>query len=165
AVYDKDGVVITAIAVNHGHIWPAVGYRIDYKGRSAVISGDTSKSQNLAKHAKGADLLLHEALNQDMVNVMGEEFEKDGRPRLQKIFHEIQAIHATPVDAAETAEEAGVKTLVLTHLIPPLPSPILYGSFMKGASEKFSGGIVIAEDGMLFSLPAGSEKISRRKIR
>ena len=49
---------------------PAVGYRFDYKGRSVVISGDTVKSANLQHFAQGADLLLHEALNPEMLHAM-----------------------------------------------------------------------------------------------
>jgi ribonuclease Z len=57
-VYKKRGVKITAFEVNHGDaIKPAFGYRIDYKGHSAVISGDT---QNVIKYGTGADLLIHE---------------------------------------------------------------------------------------------------------
>jgi len=60
-VYEKDGVVVTAFAVDHGDlIKPSYGYRIDYDGRAVVISGDTKFDRNLIKAAKGADLVVHE---------------------------------------------------------------------------------------------------------
>ena len=60
-VYEKDGVRVTAFEVNHGdEIKPAYGYRIDYKGRSIVISGDTRFNENVIKYGTGADVLVHE---------------------------------------------------------------------------------------------------------
>lgn len=161
-VWDADGVKVTAFSVDHGKIRPAVGYRFDYKGRSAVISGDTAPSENLVKNAASADVLIHEALNEDMVDAMGAEFAKDGRARLQTIFKEIKAIHTSPVAAAEVAARAKVKALIFSHIIPPVPSPLIEGYFMKGAKEKFSGKIVLGKDGMVISLPADGGAMSIR---
>ncbi len=59
-IYDQDGVKVTAIEVNHGEfIKPAFGYRVDYDGRSVVISGDTKYHPPLAEAAKGVDLFIH----------------------------------------------------------------------------------------------------------
>jgi ribonuclease Z len=59
-VYERNGVVITPFDVDHAPIEPAFGYRIDYRGRSVVLSGDTRFSENLIRRAEGADLLIHE---------------------------------------------------------------------------------------------------------
>ena len=61
-VLETDGVRVSAFRVSHPPVTQAVGYRIDYRGRTVVVSGDTAKSPNLIDHAKGADLLLHDAL-------------------------------------------------------------------------------------------------------
>jgi ribonuclease Z len=66
--FDEDGVVykandlrIIAFTVDHGDaIKPAYGYRIEYRGRVAVISGDTRYNANVLSYGKGADLLVHE---------------------------------------------------------------------------------------------------------
>jgi ribonuclease Z len=59
--YERDGVKITAIEVYHGGLLkPAYGFWIDYRGRSAVISGDTSFSKNLINKSAGTDLVVHE---------------------------------------------------------------------------------------------------------
>jgi ribonuclease Z len=163
-VWEKDGLKVTAFNVDHGKIHPAVGYRFDYKGRSVVISGDTAASQNLAKNAAGADVLIHEALNEEMVDAMGAEFAKDGRDRLKIIFEEIKAIHTSPVAAAEIASAAKVEMLVFSHIIPPVPSSMIEGYFMKGAAERFGGKIVMGKDGLLISLPAGSDAISVKSV-
>ncbi len=53
-VYDKDGVKVIAFTVDHGEaIKPAVGYRIEYKGRAVVISGDTRYDQNVIRYGTG----------------------------------------------------------------------------------------------------------------
>ncbi len=164
-VWDENGVKVTAFNVDHGKIHPAVGYRFDYKGRSVVISGDTAPSDNLVKYAANADILVHEALNEDMIDAMGAAFAKDGRARLQRIFHEIKAIHTSPAAAAEIANRSKVKTLVLSHITPPVPSPLIEGYFMKGAKAKFSGRIVLGKDGQLFSLtPDGAKVTVRSKL-
>jgi ribonuclease Z len=57
-VFDRNGVKVTAFTVDHGPAKPAVGYRIDYKGRSVLISGDTRKHENVVKYGAGVDLLF-----------------------------------------------------------------------------------------------------------
>lgn len=59
-VYEANGVKVTAFLVDHAPIVPAYGFRIDYRGRSVVLSGDTRPSANLVKHSVGVDLLIHE---------------------------------------------------------------------------------------------------------
>ncbi len=59
-VYEANGVKVTAFLVDHGLVAPAYGYRVDYRGRSVVLSGDTKPSDNLVTFASGADLLIHE---------------------------------------------------------------------------------------------------------
>src|SRR6185437_795386 len=66
--FDEDGVIyqandlsIIAFTVDHGDaIKPAYGYRIEYRGRAAVISGDTRYNANVLRYGAGADLLVHE---------------------------------------------------------------------------------------------------------
>ncbi len=62
-VYQNNGVLVSAFLVDHDPVSPALGYRIDYAGRSVVISGDTKPSANLVKYAQGVDLLIHEVFN------------------------------------------------------------------------------------------------------
>ena len=76
-------------------------------------------------------------------------------------MHDIQDYHASPEEAAESAQIAGAKMLVLSHLVPPLPAEYLYPAFLGDAESRFDGPIVVGEDGMLFSLPAGDEEINQ----
>jgi ribonuclease Z len=163
-VYDDGGVTVTAFRVDHTPVEPAVGYRFNYEGRSVVISGDTAKSDSLIAAAKGADLLVNEALQPAMVKAMTKALKAKGINNTAQITHDILDYHASPEEAAESAKAAGVKQLVLSHIVPPLPSAFFYPAFLGDAAKRFSGPIVVGEDGMLFSLPAGSKDISQRDL-
>lgn len=151
---DEGDLQITAFLVNHSPVEPAYGFRIDYKGRSAVISGDTVYSDNLVSVARDADILFHEALNPEMVAAMSQAAGEAGAASLSKVFADILDYHASPVDAARAAEAAGVERLVIYHIVPPLPSRVLYPYFLKGTSAVYGGKVDVGEDGMLYSLPA-----------
>jgi ribonuclease Z len=154
AIMLKDGdLTVTAIEVNHSPIEPAYAYRFDYKGRSVVISGDTSKHLGLAENAKGADVLIHEAQAKHIVAQMIAASTEAKQPRLNKIFNDIQDYHASPVEAAEIANIAGAKLLVLTHFTPPPNNPLVGWSFQRGVGAVRPKGVVMAEDGMLIVLP------------
>ena len=66
-VFDQQGVKVTAFLVDHSPVAPAFGYRVDYRGHSAVLSGDTRVSENLIRFAQGVDVLVHEVLDAETV--------------------------------------------------------------------------------------------------
>lgn len=160
-IYQADGLTITAFPVDHRPVQPAVGYRFDYKGRSVVISGDTAPSKSLEAAAKGADLLIHEALQPDMVKTLGKQLTARGRPQTGQIMLDILDYHATPAQAADSAKAAGVRMLVLSHIVPPYPMRYLDAAFLGDAKARFSGPVIVGEDGDYFLLPAGSSEIKR----
>lgn len=164
-VYDEGGVRIAAFTVNHGPVRPAFGYRIDYNGRSIVISGDTARSPNLVRAAQGADLLIHEALAPNLVGVMERESAAQDLGGVAHIFHDIPDYHTSPADAADEAAEAQVGALALTHLIPPLPVSILEGPFLGDARSRFGGPLWIMRDGDIIVLPANGGVERRNTLR
>lgn len=135
AYEDKD-VRVTAFRVDHSPVEHAFGYRFDAGGRVIVISGDTRPSPNLVKHAKGADVLVHEAY-------LGEHFDRVDTP---EVAARLKAYHTSAEEAGQVAEAAGVKLLVLTHLIPGGPEQ----TFLERASRFFKGRIVVGRDLMRF---------------
>jgi ribonuclease Z len=157
-VYDQGGVKITVIRVNHAPISPAFGYRIDYKGRSIALSGDTVYSPSFVAASKGADLMLHEALNKAMISALGAKLAERGQANNAQIMHDIQNYHASPEDAARSAKEAGVRELVLYHLVPAPPARLIEPLFLVGAPKIFAN-VRLANDGMLVHLPAGSTAV------
>ncbi|WP_310497976.1 MBL fold metallo-hydrolase [Sandarakinorhabdus sp.] len=163
-VWNRDGLVITAIAVNHRPVSPAYGYRFDYKGRSVVLSGDTAPSVVVTSAAKGADLLVHEALQPRLVALLTKALAARGAGNTAQITRDITDYHTTPEAAADIAQKAGVKQLVLSHIVPPIPSSLFDAAFLGDAPSRFSGDIVVGRDGMMFSLTAGSTAIAARTL-
>ena len=164
-IVDEGDLKITLIGVQHEPVHPAFGFRIDYKDRSLAISGDTTYSPSFIAAAKGADVMFHEALEPDMVRQMGEMAAARGQANVGKIMMDILDYHASPVDAARAASEAGAGMLVIYHIVPPLPSNLLNAAFLGDAPKAFSGPIRVGEDGLLISLPAGSDSIKESLIR
>lgn len=152
-VLEQGGLKVSLFPVTHKPIEPAVGYRFDYKGRSLVISGDTIKDPNLIAAARGADLLAHEAQNQEMVARIEAAAQALGRPRMQKVMGDIPSYHTSPVEAAQAANEAGVETLLLYHLTPPPPNPVAEAVFLRGVAATRPEGVLLARDGMVIELP------------
>jgi hypothetical protein len=107
--------------VDHDPVRPALGFRVDYRGRSLVVSGDTVKSDAVAEHAQQVDLLVHEALSPELVMIMNDAAEATGNAGMAKIALDILDYHASPVQAAETARDAEVGHLLFYHIVPALP--------------------------------------------
>jgi ribonuclease Z len=157
-VYNDGDLTIEALTVDHAPVDPAVGYRFTYKDRSLLITGDSSKSPHIETFAKGVDLLVHDALAPNLVGMMNEAAKKTGNTVVAKVALDIPDYHASPVEAAETARDAGVGHLLYYHIVPPLVIPGQKTLFLDGAWEIFSD-YTIGQDGTAFSLPAGSDEI------
>jgi len=158
-VFEADGLRVIAFAVDHAPVAPAYGYRFEYRGRSAVVSGDTRKSANLIEHARGTDLLVHEALARRMIEPVTEYARNNGLTRWAKLTSDVVTYHTTPLEAAEVAKAADVHMLVFTHIVPPLTNFVARRMFLRGVSDAWNGRIILGEDGMHFTLAPGSESV------
>ncbi len=160
----EDGdLKVTAFEVDHDPIRPAVGYRFDWKGRSAVISGDTAMTANLIENAKGADVLLAESLSGALVSMAQRQMAAAGNTRVAKIMGDIPDYHVSPVDAAKMANEAGVKLLVFTHHIPS--AQVNLPAYFAGVVQvRAADQWVIGWDGLRLDLPAGSRDIKQGEL-
>jgi ribonuclease Z len=157
-VYDKDGLVAQMIRVNHSPVDPAVAYLFTYKGRSALVSGDTVKSANLQHFAEGVDLLVHEGLSPRLVQQMNRAAARAGNEVAARITADIPDYHTTPVEAAEIARDAHVGHLLFYHVVPPTPLPGLKAAWLTGVDDVFER-YTLGENGTGFSLPADSSDI------
>jgi ribonuclease Z len=136
-VYQDDDVTITAFEVDHPPVKPAFGYRFAAKGKVVVISGDTRASENLIKHARGADVLVHEVY-------LPEHFDDVDRPT---VAARLKRYHTSAEEAGEVAQKAGVKLLVLTHVIG---TEYAEEEFLRRAQRHFKGRVVVGRDLMRF---------------
>lgn len=160
-----DGVLrITAIEVNHAPIEPAYAYRFDYRGRSVVVTGDLKDHPPLVAAAKGADVLISEAIAVNQTRSLGTAATSAGRTGTAAIMHDIEDYHITPEQAARIANEAGVKLLVFYHLLPSPDALIPRRLFAAGVNDVRPGGWTIASDGGLYTLPFGSTEVEIGRI-
>ncbi|MBI1402040.1 MAG: MBL fold metallo-hydrolase [Porphyrobacter sp.] len=161
----RDGdLTVTAIRVSHDPVKDAYGYRIDYKGRSVALSGDTAFDPAFARAAQGVDVIFHETLDVELVGMMRKAAQRNGAAPIAKVLSDIPGYHTDPVDAARIAALAKARMLVFYHIIPPLPVPGAEAIFLEGTDKAFSGDIRLGRDGDLVSLPAGSKAIEYRNV-
>jgi ribonuclease Z len=143
-VYVRGDLRITAFTVDHGDaIKPAYGYRIDYQGRVAVISGDTRYNENVVRYAEGADLLIHE--------VAMARPELLGDPHIQRIVNH----HTSPQDAGLVFARTKPKLAALTHLVmlasPTVGAPSV-DELIAAVRETYDGPLEVGEDLMSFDI-------------
>jgi ribonuclease Z len=143
-IYRKNGVKVIAFEVDHGDvIKPAYGYRIEYGGRSVVISGDTRFNENVIKHGLGADLLIHEVAI--------------ARPELmtEAYIQRIMAHHTTAREAGIVFARARPKLAVYTHLVflasKEVPQATV-ADLVAETRQTYSGSLEVGEDLMCFEI-------------
>ena len=153
-VYEKDGVKVIAFEVDHGAaIKPAYGYRIEYKGHAAVISGDTRFSENVIKYGTGVDLLIHEVAI--------------ARPELMSnLFAQfIIAHHTSPHDCGRVFAQAKPKLAAYTHLVflsnEKVPEATL-DDLVAQTRETYSGPLEVGEDLTSFEI---GETVTVRRVK
>jgi len=157
-IIDEDGLVVTAFKVVHDPVEPALGYRFDYKGRSLVISGDTSYSKNLIENSRDADVLFHEAQANHMINIIRDFNLQRGADLNAKLMEDIITYHTTPVEAAEIANLANVKHLIFYHLTPAPRNYITEIIFLRGIDEVRQEW-TLSNDGTMVVLPVESDEV------
>ena len=148
-VMQDDNVKVSAIVVEHPPVKPALGYRFDFRDRSIAFSGDTAPLDAVAEMAKGADVLVHETMYVPAVeNYIKDQIAK-GRPvKFEAFMAHMKADHTPSEDVGRIAQEAGVKTLVLSHLTPAIDS-ITDETWRAPAAKYFKGEIIVGRDLMV----------------
>jgi ribonuclease Z len=134
AVLDDGGVRIVAAASDHRPVEPTLAYRIEHDGHAVVIAGDSVPCTGLDELCAGADVYVQTVLRDDLVRLVP----------AQRFVDTID-YHSTVEQAAQTAERAGVHTLVLTHQIPS-PAPGSQEEWLGIATRVFGGRVVFGED-------------------
>jgi ribonuclease BN (tRNA processing enzyme) len=140
-VMQDENVKVTAALVHHPPVTPAFGYRFDAPGRSIVISGDTAPCDSLITLAQGADVLVHDALY-----VPGVDRLVAGVSNATSLKQSIMSHHTSAEDAGRVAQAAGVKTLVLSHLVPAEDPEVTDQMWIDAARTHFQGSIILGTD-------------------
>ena len=136
-VFRDATVTVSCTAVDHYTVRPALAYRFDTPTRSIVISGDTTCSDALVDLARDADLLIHEAMYADGIDQLA-----SGNTSLRE--HLLRS-HSTTEQVGMVAARAGVKKLVLSHLVPAFPT-ITDEMWLTGVRKYFSGEAIVGRD-------------------
>jgi len=140
-VMSDENVKVTSTLVDHPLVSPAFAYRFDAADRSIVISGDTARSDNLVALARGADVLVHEAMWLPAIDQILAR-----NPNASSLKKHLLDSHTAVEDCGKVAAAAEVKTLVLSHLVPGGDASITDQMWMDAAGKHFHGRIVVGKD-------------------
>lgn len=141
AVMSDDNLKVTATLVDHPPVVPAFAYRFDAADRSIVISGDTAPSDDLVRLARGADVLVHSVMYPAAIDRLVSRV-----PNAAALKASILAHQTSTEDAGRIAEEAKVRTLVLSHFVPPDDPLVTDALWLKAARKHFRGKVVVGKD-------------------
>src|SRR5579871_464369 len=148
-VMRDENVTVSAAVVQHPPVRPALAYRFDFYDRSIVFSGDTAPIEAVARLAKGADILVHEAMYVPALEAYVRNRIAQGSPiRFDDYMAHMKVDHSSVEDVGRIAKEAGVQTLVLSHLTPGIDG-IQDETWRNLAAKQFKGEIVVARDLMV----------------
>jgi ribonuclease BN (tRNA processing enzyme) len=140
-VFEDENVKVTAAIVDHPPVVPSFAYRFDGPDRSIVISGDTRPSQNLIELARGADILVHEALYPAAIDRL-----VGSVPNASNLKESIVSHHTTAEDAGRVAQAALASTLVLSHFVPAEDPSITDEMWADAARAHFRGRVIVGKD-------------------
>jgi len=153
-VFERNGVRVTAFAVDHGGLLkPAYGYRVDYRGRSVVVSGDTRPTESLITASAVVDVLVHEVIAAPVALL-----EKSQTVR------RIVGFHTLPEDAGRIFARVRPRLAVYSHVVllttdPAFPPPTVTDLVLRTRST-YDGPLEVGED--LMAIEIGREIRVRR---
>lgn len=154
-VYDRDGLRVTAFAVEHGGvITPAYGYRVDYQGRSVVFSGDTRYFEPIVDHARGADVLVHEVIDPE---VEARRAQVQGPRAIERVISH----HTSPEQAGTIFSRVRPRLAVYSHIVP---SPTTAEDLIGQTRRTYSGPLAVGYDLMTIVIGETIEVFPRRTL-
>ena len=157
-IHNDERVVVSSVENTHfpesskrEMPYRSLSYRLDSADRSIVFSGDTAYSEGLIELARGADVLVCEAME---VAAMREAFERmvaggAYADNAEGVWAHIVGTHTSTEEAGQMAAEAGVGTLVLSHLVPGALSDLDDEAYIAGVRRQFDGEVIVGRDQMV----------------
>ena len=140
---------------SHYPVNSSFGFKVSYKGRTVVISGDTIHDGSVQKYSKNVDLLVHSAISIDIVERM-RKFAPI--PQMDKILKDIQDYHTSIKEAGEIARDANVKHLLIYHSIPTPRNTLMERVFFRPIEGIFKD-YTLSDDGTRVVMPVGNNEI------
>jgi ribonuclease BN (tRNA processing enzyme) len=148
-VFQDGGLKTSALRVKHPPVTDCFALRFDHDDKSVVFSTDTAFFPPLAGFAKGAAVLVHEAMLEQGIERLVAKTGNGARLR-----EHLLASHSFAGEAGRIATEAGVARLVLNHLIPADDPAIGEADWIVAARKTWSGALTIARDGLVVEIDA-----------
>ncbi|MDA8982427.1 MBL fold metallo-hydrolase [Gammaproteobacteria bacterium] len=161
---DSNGLKITAYSVSHDPVDPALGYRIDYKGRSISISGDTIYDKNLVQNSKNVDVLFHESMSLELLDLINKNAKETNNFVADTVTIDILDYHTPVLDVVKAAKEADVRHLVFYHHLPAPRNQLMEDVMYRGVDEIMQEWTA-SHDGTMIILPLESDKIIITSIK
>jgi len=153
--FERDGLRVTAFAVDHGGVTaPAYGYRVDYRGRSVAVSGDTVNFEPIVDHAKGVDVLVHEVISPEVEMRRAQVPDPDAVKR-------ILAHHTSPEQVGALFSRVKPRLGVFSHVVP---SPATAEDVIGPARRTYSGPLAVGYDLMTIVIGDTVEVFPRRTL-
>ena len=154
-IWENKEIKITPFTVRHSDfIDSALGYKIEYAGRTLILSGDTRYSENLIRYAKGADVIIHEvaAANEQTMQT-------------SPLVNQILGFHTSPEEAGKVFEQTKPKLAVYSHIVlltaePSIPPPTMNEVILR-TKKTYSGAVEAGED--LLGIEIGDKVIVKKQ--
>jgi len=154
-IWENNEIKITPFTVRHSDfIDSALGYKIEYAGRTLVLSGDTRYSENLIRYSKGADVIIHEvaAANEQTMQT-------------SPLVNQILGFHTSPEEAGKVFEQTKPKLAVYSHIVlltaePSIPPPTINEVILR-TKKTYSGAVEAGED--LLGIEIGDKVIVKKQ--
>lgn len=146
-VVEQRGLKVSALRVDHPPVTDCFALRFEHGGKSLVFSADTAFFPPLADFAEGADILVHEAMLAEGIERLVARTGNGAR-----LKEHLLASHSFAEEAGRIASEAGVRRLVLNHLIPADDAEIGEADWIAAVRKTWAGDLTIARDGLVVEL-------------
>ncbi len=147
-VMESDGLTVSAIRTAHPPLVDCFALSFKTDKIHVVFSGDTAPITALEGFARGADLLIHEAMLESALPAL---MKRVGNGSDKLMAHWLRS-HSFAHDAARTATNAGVKRLALSHLIPSDDPDYGPPDWQDAVADHWSGPLIVGHDGVRIDL-------------
>lgn len=156
-VYEDENVRVSAVLNDHYHFVPgseaarlsrSYALRFDTPSRSIAFTGDTGPSARVEALARGADILVSEVIDIERIAASLRSANDDPARKqfIDSLVEHLRLDHVTPSQVGEMAARAGVRKIVLSHIVPGWDEETDMSVYTRGIDEHFKGPVHVASD-------------------